>query len=150
MKTVRLTSGDTALAKAMFSLMAAVFEEREGQLSDEYVAGLLARPDFWAVATIDDDEIVGGLTAHTLPMTRKQGSEIFIYDIAVRPDCRRRGVGRDLVACLRKAAVADRIDTVFVPADDEDKNAVLFYRAIGGEPSPVVVFTFDQPPRSVS
>jgi hypothetical protein len=50
MKTVRLTSGDTTLAKALFTLLAAVFEEREGELGDEYVAGLLARPEFWAIA----------------------------------------------------------------------------------------------------
>jgi aminoglycoside 3-N-acetyltransferase I len=145
MKTVRLTSGDTAVAKAVFSLMATVFEEREEELGDEYVAGLLARPDFWAVAAIDGDDVVGGLTAHTLPMTRKRGSEIFIYDIAVRPDRQRRGVGRALVACLRAEAAAEGIDTLFVPADDQDEHAILFYRALGGDPSPVTFFTFESP-----
>lgn len=143
MKTVRLASGDMELARVMFSLMAAVFGEPEGELSDEDVGGLLARPDFWAIAAVDGGEVVGGLTAHTLPLTRKQGSEIFIYDIAVRRDRQRRGVGKNLVACLREGAAAEGIDTVFVPADDEDEHALLFYRALGGDPSPVTFFTFE-------
>ena len=34
---------------------------------------------------------------------------------------------------------------VFVPADDEDQEAIEFYRAVGGTPSPVTFFTFDRP-----
>jgi len=50
--------------------------------------------------------IVGGLTAHTWPMTRAEQSEIFIYDIAVRKDQQRKGVGRRLVTALLESAVA--------------------------------------------
>jgi aminoglycoside 3-N-acetyltransferase I len=142
-KTVRLGAGDTAVAKAMFTMMAAVFEEPAGDLSDEYVAELLARPGLWAIAAIDGDEVVGGITAHTVPMTRKEGSEIFLYDIAIRTDRQRRGIGRSLVSCLREGAAAEGIDTVFVPADDEDDHAIAFYRALGGEASPVTFFTFE-------
>jgi aminoglycoside 3-N-acetyltransferase I len=144
MKTVRLASGDTALAKKMFSMMARVFAEPGGELSDEYVADLLARAGFWAIAAIDDGEVVGGVTAHTLPMTRKQSSEIFIYDMAVRPDRQRQGIGRSLVGCLREAAAAEGVDTVFVPAEDEDAHAIEFYRALGGDSSPVTFFTFER------
>jgi aminoglycoside 3-N-acetyltransferase I len=150
MKTVRLGAGDVALAKTMFSGLAAVFEEAGDfeepgdELSDEYVAGLLSRTAFWAIAAIDGDGVVGGLTAHTLPMTRTQSSEIFIYDIAVRRDRQRQGIGRSLIAYLREAAAAEGIDTVFVPAEDEDDHAIGFYRALGGDASPVTFFTFER------
>jgi aminoglycoside 3-N-acetyltransferase I len=143
-KTVRLGSSDAALAAQMFAVLAAVFGEPEDQVSAGYVAGLLALPSFWAIAAIDGDEVVGGLTAHTLPMTRVQGSEIFIYDIAVRADRQRRGVGRSLVTHLREAAAAEGIGIVFVPADDEDQHALEFYRALGGDASPVTFFTFER------
>ena len=81
--TRRLDPNDTATGKSLFTMMAAVFGEvKGGPLSDAYVAQLLSRRDFWAIAAFDGDEVVGGLTAHTLPMTREESSEIFLYDRA--------------------------------------------------------------------
>jgi aminoglycoside 3-N-acetyltransferase I len=138
----RLTAGDRELARAMFAMMAAVFEEESAYLSDGYLDDLLCRNDFWAVAAFMGDEIVGGVTAHTLPMTRTESAELFIYDLAVRGDQQRQGIGRRLIAALREAAAAAGIEVVFVPADNDDIHALDFYRALGGEPSPVTVFTF--------
>src|ERR1019366_3482031 len=58
------------VAKKLVSTMAEVFEEAHDQLSDDYVAQLLARDQLWMLAATLGEEIVGGLTAHTLPMTR--------------------------------------------------------------------------------
>ncbi len=142
MKTIRLTSGARDQARALFLLMAQVFEEGISELSDAYVDGLLARQSFWVIAAFVDDEIVGGLTAHTLPMTRTESSEIFIFDIAVRADHQRTGVGRLLLTTLRSEAATLGIGDVFVAADDEDLHALDFYRATGGVASPVTMFTF--------
>jgi aminoglycoside 3-N-acetyltransferase I len=139
MTFTRLGPGDRDRAKALFALMAAVFDEDCEPLSDAYVDRLLGRADFWVIAALSDDELVGGLTAHTLPMTRTQVSELFIYDLAVRPEYQRRGVGRGLIAHLRSAAGAAEI---FVAVDDEDAHALDFYRAVGGSAAPVTIFTF--------
>ncbi len=107
-RTSRLTCGDRDLAKRLFVMMAEVFEEECDHLSDHYLDRLLSREDFWAFAAFAGDEIVGGLTAHTLPMTRSESSEIFIYDLAVREDQQRKGIGRQLMMALREAAAAVR------------------------------------------
>jgi aminoglycoside 3-N-acetyltransferase I len=146
METVHLVPGDTALAKRMFSVMAAVFGEPIAELSDDYVAKLLADTHFWAIAAMEGDQVVGGVTAHTLRMTRTQSSEIFIYDLAVRSDRQRQGIGRSLIRHLREAGAAQGIDTVFVAADNEDEHAVDFYRALHGVASPVTVFAFEGTP----
>ena len=138
----RLGAGDRLKAKRLFSMMAEVFEESHEDLGDDYVDGLLARADFWALAAFSGGDVVGGLTAHTLPMTRARSREIFIYDVAVRVDHQRRGVGRQLVQHLRQAAATAGVGDVFVPADDDDHHALEFYRALGGEAAPVTFFTF--------
>jgi aminoglycoside 3-N-acetyltransferase I len=140
-----LTQVHVEQGQAMFRMMAAVFEEPREELTDDYVAGLLRRADFWAVAAIEGDAVVGGATAHTLPMTRFQGAELFLYDIAVRTDHQRRGIGRRLVEHLREAAAAEGIRDLFVPAENEDLHALDFYRALGGSPSAVTFFTFGGP-----
>lgn len=140
--TRRLGTGDRALAQRLFELLAEVFEEGRTALGDSYVEGLLARADFWVIAAFDGAELVGGLTAHVLPMTRSESAELFIYDIAVRADHQRRGVGRRLVADLRSRGADAGVHVTFVAADDEDTHALDFYRALGGNPSPVTIFDF--------
>lgn len=62
------------------------------------------------------------------------------YDLAVRGDRQRQGIGRRLIAALRAAAAG--VEVVFVPAAGDDVHALECYRALGGEPAPVTIFTF--------
>lgn len=140
----RLRAGDEARAKQLFTLMAGIFDEAPAAtLSDAFVVRLLASDDFWVIGAWSGEELVGGITAHTLPMTRSESFEIFVYDIAVRSEYQRRGVGRLLMTELRVRAAALGIPTLFVAADDEDEHALDFYRALGGKAAPVTMFSFE-------
>jgi aminoglycoside 3-N-acetyltransferase I len=143
-RVTRLREGDRARAQTLFSLMAEVFAEEHRPLRDAYVAELLARDSMWTLAATLGDAIVGGLTAHTLPMTRSESREILIYDIAVRADHQRRGVGRLLMSHLTRIAADAGIHDLFVPAENEDVHALEFYRAVGGTGAPVTFFTFQR------
>ena len=145
----RLISGDRELARRMFVMMAGVFEEHNEQVRDGYIDRLLNRDDFWAIAAFMGDHIVGGLTAHTLPMTRAEASEILVYDIAVRRDHQRRGVGRQLLTTLLEAAGTSGIQDVIVAADTNDTHAVRFYAVLGGVPSSVMHFSFHMTTKAV-
>ena len=138
----RLGAKDRDRARALFTMMAAVFDEPNSELSDGYLDRLLASEAFWALAASREGQIVGGLTAHMLPMTRCEVSEIFIYDLAVHEAHQRQGVGRKLVQELRSAAAQIGISELFVPADDEDQHALDFYRALGAAGDPVTIFSF--------
>jgi aminoglycoside 3-N-acetyltransferase I len=143
----RLGPGDETVARELFAMMAAVFEEHDADsepLTEKDVSALLGREGFWALAATEGGVVVGGLTAHVLPMTRSRSTELFIYDLAVRTDRQRRGIGRALVTELRSLGHQAGIDTAFVPADDEDTHALEFYRAIGGVPSAATFFVFSK------
>jgi aminoglycoside 3-N-acetyltransferase I len=140
----RLGTGHVALARATLTLMAEVFEEPSASLSDQYLMALLARGDFWVLAAVEHGTAIGGVTAHALPMTRSEATELFIYDLAVHPDHQRKGVGRRLVKTLCTLAAAEGITASFVQADNDDTHALEFYRAIGGTAAPVTIFTFEQ------
>jgi len=138
----RLVAGDESVAKHVFAMMAHEFGEPTEELSDDQVKALLSDTRFWVIAAVVRDEVVGGTTAHTIPMTHKVGSGLFVYDIAVRADHRRRGVGRALMRELQARAGELSIDELFVFADNDDAHALDFYRALGGVPSAVTMFDF--------
>jgi aminoglycoside 3-N-acetyltransferase I len=138
----RLTVAELRRARELFLIMAGVFETRAEPLSDRYLTRILGGDDFWVLAASIDGRTVGGLTAHTLPLTRAEVSEVFIYDLAVVSEHQRQGVGRQLVTTMRSLAAAAGVSVVFVPADNEDTHALDFYRAVGGTPAPVTIFTF--------
>lgn len=75
-------------------------------------------------------------------MTRSESREVFVYDIAVRPDHQRKGIGRRLMRALVELATASGIENIFVLADQADSHAISFYRSLDSESSPVTCFTF--------
>lgn len=142
-RIIRIADGQVELARETFTMMANVFEEGAGPLRDEYLTRILARKDFWALAALLDGKAVGGITAHTLPMTRSETSELFIYDLAVASAHQRQGIGSHLVNTLRTLAAAEGISVAFVPADSEDLHALEFYRTLGADEAPVTIFSFE-------
>jgi len=141
----RLTSQDRALARGLFAMMAQVFGEPCEPLSDQHLDRLLGSEAFWAMAAVSGEEVIGGITAHAVPMTTSDAFELFVYDLAVRETHQRKGVGRQLWTALREAAASAGIREVFVPAEAADDHALAFYRALGGMPTPVTFFSFSQP-----
>lgn len=140
----KLGANEIELAQSVFSVMASVFEECVPSAGREHVAAMLSRSDFFVIAGFASGKPIAGLTAFVLPLTRTEAMELLIYDIAVTPAYQRQGVGRRLVQEVRNLAAADGIATTWVPADNEDGHALDFYRSIGGKPSAVTIFTFDE------
>lgn len=136
----RLSTGQIEQAKELFALLSDVFGEGGSPASEPYIDRLLRQDDFWAVAAIDDDSIVGGLTAHILPMTKTEQSELLIYDVAVHKRFQRRGIGTMLIDWVLRQSSALGIVSVFVLSDNGDAGAIRFYRKLNGAASPVTLF----------
>lgn len=128
------------LARASFEMMQRVFDEGGELLSAAYVSRLLSEPSFHAFVAVEAGAPVGCITAHDLPMTRHERSECLVYDLAVRADRRRLGIGRRLVDALLNDAAGRGVEVVFVLADDDDRDALAFYAGLGGRPEAVTQF----------
>jgi ribosomal protein S18 acetylase RimI-like enzyme len=72
-----------------------------------------------------------------------KGTEMFLYELAVDEDRRRRGVGRALVEALTELARARGCYDVWVLTEEENEAAVATYRRAGGSaPSTHIMIEF--------
>lgn len=121
--------------RAMLRMFADAFEDPEHYLGqppdDAYLAALLARPDFIAVAALDGEAVVGGVVAYVLPKFERARAEAYLYDLAVAETHRRRGVATALIRALQREASARGADVVYVQADVEDGPAIALYSRLG-------------------
>ena len=139
----RLKQGDEATFVQLIHLFAEVFEhETTPSPNAKRLADLLEQPGFISFVAIDNDEILGGLTAYELPSYYSQQSEVYIYDLAVATRFQRMGIGKQLIAALTEYCKQHNIKTMFVQAHEEDKGAVDFYHKAGGQAEQVVHFNF--------
>lgn len=140
----RIAAGERDRAKELFALLSEVFGEIRRPLSDAYLDRLLQRDSFWAFAAIEEGRVIGGLTAHVLPMTKAEGAELLLYDIAVAEAYQRQGIGRSLIEAARKEAAARGVEATFVLADNQDEHALRFYQKLGATGSPVTFFEWNR------
>jgi aminoglycoside 3-N-acetyltransferase I len=131
----RLGRGDVALARQLNAMFGVAFEDpatyQGAPPSDAYLERLLAKEHVVALVALIDGEVVGGLVAYELDKFEQQRSELYIYDLAVREDERRRGISTALIEALREIAAERGAWVVYVQADYGDDPAIALYTKLG-------------------
>lgn len=92
----------------------------------------LVNPNHHVWLALDQETIVGGLTAYTLPCYQQSGQELFIYEVGVDDGYQRQGIGKALVnACIAYAKAASYL-SVYVATEPGNLRARKLYAAAGG------------------
>jgi len=140
----QLTENDLSTFTSLIDLFNTVFEEEHPSIgSTTNSLKLLNNKNFIALVALVGTEVVGGLTAYELPKYYSDSSEIFIYDLAVRPEYQRMGIGKGLIQSLKEYCIEHGIKELFVMAHEEDTHAIEFYRSTGGKSEKVVNFIYE-------
>jgi aminoglycoside 3-N-acetyltransferase I len=126
---------DRPLLKELLTVFGEAFEEPEtyrGAVpSDAYLESLLRRDNFIPLVAIVDGAVVGGLAAYVLDKFEQERKEIYIYDLAVREDHRRKKIATGLINKLREIAKDLGAWVIFVQADPGDDPAIKLYESLG-------------------
>jgi aminoglycoside 3-N-acetyltransferase I len=126
---------DRSHLKEMLASFAEAFDDHESYQSaipsDEYLNALLAREDLIPLVAVADGKVVGGLVAYVLQKFEQERSEIYIYDLAVDEEYRRRGIATGLINKLREIARERGAWVIYVQADHGDDPAIKLYESLG-------------------
>jgi ribosomal protein S18 acetylase RimI-like enzyme len=131
----QLTPADIPTLEAMLALFGDAFDEPDtynrARPSRFYLARLLARDTFLAVAALDGGAVVGGIAAYVLDKFEQERSEVYIYDLAVAESHRRRGIATAMILEIRRLAAERGAWVVYVQADLDDERAIALYTGLG-------------------
>lgn len=133
--TVSIERPTLARFQELLRVFANAFEDHDSYQSavpsDEYLNKLLARGDFIPLVAVADGKVAGGLAAYVLHKFEQERSEIYIYDLAVLEEYRRRGIATGLINKLREVARESGAWVIYVQADPPDEPAVKLYESLG-------------------
>ncbi|MEJ2557120.1 MAG: AAC(3)-I family aminoglycoside N-acetyltransferase [Anaerolineae bacterium] len=141
-----LTGTDVPLVKHLLRVFGEAFEEpdtyQSAVPSQGYLQALLGKPHFIALVALDGDTVVGGLVAYELQKFEQERKELYIYDLAVSAEHRRKGIATNLIRELQRVAKERGAYVIFVQADLEDTPAIRLYESLGVRED---VYHFDIP-----
>jgi aminoglycoside 3-N-acetyltransferase I len=132
-----LSPNEVSLLQALLRVFGDAFDDRDTYTahrpSDDYLRRVLGGESFIALAALDGNNVVGGLAAYELKKFEQERSEIYLYDLAVAPGYRRRGIATALIGQLKNLAAERGAYVIFVQADTsaEDEPAIALYTKLG-------------------
>ncbi len=143
-KIDRLGSEELDKFVDLIKLFGEVFEMKDLSLPGEkHLQKLLSRSDFDAFIALNNNKVVGGLTIYLLDQYYSEKPLAYIYDLAVRTNDQRQGIGKKLIEEVKKSYKLKGFQDVFVQAEEVDKHAIEFYRSTDpSEEEQLVYFSY--------
>jgi aminoglycoside 3-N-acetyltransferase I len=131
----QLTSSDVKQLKELLKIFGQAFGEngtyQKFVPKNAYLKRLLAKNSFITIVALNKNKVIGGLTAYVLEKFEQDRKEIFIYDLAISKEYRRKGVATNLIKKLKAIAKNLEAYVIFVQADTADSPAIKLYESLG-------------------
>jgi len=139
----KLTKRDLGRFIELIQVFEDVFEMKNFEIPDEtHLQNLLEDTAFFVFVGLYHGSVVGGLTAYILQQYYSSSPLVYIYDLAVRTELQRQGIGKMLMRETISYCKEKGFEEVFLQADKVDDYAIDFYRSIGGVESETINFSF--------
>jgi ribosomal protein S18 acetylase RimI-like enzyme len=127
MRIVRLAPGDEHIVLAGADLF-------DAPPTEAWTARFLSSEGHHLLFALDATDKPAGFVSGVETTHPDKGTEMFLYELAVHPDHRNRGVGRSLVGALADLARARGCYGMWVATGPDNAAALATYRASGAAP----------------
>ncbi len=128
MEIRKLSKNETNEFLRLVEIFNQVFELEIELPSNEHLHSLLQNNDFFVVAVIDNEKVIGGLTIYVLHQYYSEKPIAYIYDVGMSPAYQGKGIGKKLMEETCKLCKSMGFEEAYVEAESEDLAAVEFYR----------------------
>jgi len=133
----RLTAGDEEAACQLVEEVKLVIDDRSDEtLASPDVCVLLADERAYLLGAYVEGGPVGMILGYCFPRLDGPRPMMFLYEVGVLKQHRRRGVGRALIEELKRFAQERDCLKMFAPTAATNEPALALYRAAGGEGGP--------------
>lgn len=140
----KLGSSDLGTFKELIKIFKTTFEGQSKKEIDEFsLNSMLRHITFLGFVAKKDNEVIGGLTAYEIRSYYKGESEVILYNLAVNPKYRKKGVGKLLMKTILSFAKEKGHSKLFIGAQIQGHNAVDFYRNSGATEYKVSKFVYN-------
>jgi len=130
----RLHEGDEHAAVRVVEDLKFRMDEVVGVSVDPaYMRAFLADDRHYFIVGYVGDEPVGYVFGYRLSRFDGRPPVMFVYEVAVVEQHRRRGIGRGLIEEAKRLAKADGCGKMLVPTNRSNEAAMALYRSTGGE-----------------
>jgi aminoglycoside 3-N-acetyltransferase I len=141
----KLSATDSGDLTELIGVYTTAFEMDDFELpSLAYLETLLNKENLLFLTVSHENKIIGGLTAYILFSVYEEKTEVYIYEIGIKPEYQRKGIGQKLLSELIIYCKAAGHKNIFVQADVEDTHALDFYRKTGGREADVRHFNYEK------
>ena len=93
----------------------------------DHLRSTLSDPSFICIVATEGEEVVGGLTGYRLTQYYSEKPLLYIYDLAVKAELQRCGIGQELIRFTNNYAKQNGFEEVYVQTDRDEPHAVNFY-----------------------
>lgn len=125
-QVVRMTAIDVGVARAAIGDI-----HQRAPIEERALAAFLADPDCYLFVSVVGEEVVGSLNGYRLHNASTSRPQLLLYEIDVKGQWRRRGVGTALVTAFMAEARACGAFEVWVVANEANHAAMGLYRRCG-------------------
>lgn len=95
----------------------------------DYIAEI-RRPDSYVLTAVEEDRVVGFLLARTVPGSSEK-PDIDLYNIAVRPEHSRQGIGSAVIKELLDEITSADTENIWLEVRESNRAAIDFYEKHG-------------------
>ena len=133
MEIRRLKTGDEMAAIAAIHELKPPGERDEQDASVEHMGKLLSENRNYLYAAFADDQPVGFLLAYRLPRVDRDQDMVYLYEICVLPQHRRRGIGTKMIQLFKEECHFSKIMQIWVGTETGNAAARALYESTGAK-----------------